>query len=127
MKLNHVFLFQAITAFLYGVPMVLAPRWIADMFAAEEYGEIAVVMAQWFGAALVGFSVLTWLARGLTDEDGRKAIATALFIYAVIATVIAVIGQLAGVWLPLMWGTVVVILIVALGYGYFVFVKRDLT
>jgi MFS family permease len=127
MKLNHVFLFQAITAFLYGVPMVLAPRWIADMFAAEEYGQIAVVMAQWFGAALVGFSVLTWLARGLTEEGGRRVIATALFIYAVIATVISILGQLAGVWLPLMWGTVVVILIIALGYGYYVLVKREFT
>ncbi len=81
-------------------------------------------MGQLFGAALIGFAALTWTARNATDSDAGRAILLALFVADAIGFAVALIGQLGGIVNALGWSTVVIYLVLALGFGYFRFAKQ---
>jgi hypothetical protein len=81
-------------------------------------------VGQLFGAALIGFAVLTWAARNATDSDAGRAILLALCVGDAIGFVVALVGQLGGVVNTLGWSTVAIYLVLALGFGYFRFGKQ---
>jgi hypothetical protein len=76
-------------------------------------------------AAFIGFSVLTWLARNASDSDARRAIVLALIVSDGIGFIAALMAQLADVVNSLGWSTVAIYLLLALGFGYFQFVKQE--
>ena len=124
MKLNTLFMFNFIVAILFGLGFTLMPATMADLYGAE-LTPAGLYIGQLFGLSLIGFAVLSWLARGLTDPAGRQAIVTALFISELIGLVVSIINQLAGVVNALGWSTVVLYGLLALGFGYFRFVKTE--
>ena len=124
MKLNTLFMFNFIVAILFGLGFTLMPATMADLYGAE-LTPAGLYIGQLFGLSLIGFAVLSWLARGLTDPAGRQAIVTALFISELIGFVVSIINQLAGVVNALGWSTVVLYGLLALGFGYFRFVKTE--
>jgi len=124
MKLNSLFMFNFIVAILFGLGFTLMPATMADLYGAE-LTPAGLYIGQLFGLSLIGFAVLSWLARGLTDPAGRQAIVTALFISELIGLVVSIINQLAGVVNALGWSTVVLYGLLALGFGYFRFVKTE--
>jgi hypothetical protein len=81
-------------------------------------------VGQLFGAALIGFAVLTWAARNATDSDAGRAILLALCVADAIGFAVALVGQLGGVVNALGWSTVAIYLVLALGFGYFRFGKQ---
>jgi len=84
-------------------------------------------VAQLFGAALLAFAVLTWTAREAPDSDARRAILLAMFVGDCIGCVVALIGQFRGVMNALGWSTVVIYLLLAIGFGYFCFAQPKAT
>ena len=124
MKLNTLFMFNFIVAILFGLGFTLMPATMADLYGAE-LTPAGLYIGQLFGLSLIGFAVLSWLARGVTDPTGRQAIVTALFISELIGLVVSIINQLAGVVNALGWSTVVLYGLLALGFGYFRFVKTE--
>ena len=78
-----------------------------------------------FGASLVGFAFLSWFARDTTDSDARRAIVLALFVSDGIGFIVALVGQLAGVVNALGWSTVVIYLLLAVGFGYIQFARSS--
>ncbi len=80
-------------------------------------------MAQLFGATLLTFAILTWTARNAGDSAARAAIVLALFVGDAIGFVLALMAQLRGVVNQLGWSTVVIYLLLALGFAYFQFTK----
>ncbi len=80
-------------------------------------------MGQLFGGALLAFSVLTWSARNADASDARKAIVNAMFIGDSIGFIVALSGQLNNVVNNMGWSTVVIYLLLAVGFGYFNFSK----
>jgi len=117
-------MFNFIVAILFGLGFTLMPATMADLYGAE-LTPAGLYIGQLFGLSLIGFAVLSWLARGLTDPAGRQAIVTALFISELIGLVVSIINQLAGVVNALGWSTVVLYGLLALGFGYFRFVKTE--
>lgn len=122
MKLKTLMTINAIVAIVFGVAFVIVPTQAYSLYdiAADEQ---LIYMGQLFGAALIGFALLTWMARNATDSDARKAIVLALFISNGIGFVVALIGQLGNVVNTLGWSTVAIYLLLALGFGYFQFFK----
>ena len=80
-------------------------------------------MMQYGGVWLIGIGLLAWLARNSTDSDARKAIVLAFIICYSLAFVVSLIAQLNNVLNAFGWGTVALNLVLAMGYGYFQFVK----
>ncbi|HET6948526.1 MAG TPA: hypothetical protein VFJ45_12010 [bacterium] len=123
MKLSTLMIVNAIVAAVFGVGFVFAPGQVTSLYT-PEVGAPLRYMAQLFGAALLGFAVLTWVARNAPDSEARHAILLALFVGDVVGFILALIGRLGGVVNALGWSTVLIYLLLALGFGYFGFVAK---
>jgi hypothetical protein len=122
MKLGNLFGINAVIAGLFGLAFVFAPaRLLAQYGLAVDPG--FGLIAQLFGAALIGYAILTWQARNAGESDARRAIVFALFVADGVAAVIALMGQLRGFVNSLGWSTVVIYLLLGIGFAYFYFAK----
>ena len=124
MKLKSLFIFNAITVIIFGVGSVLAPQVFVSLFGAT-LNPAGMLMMRYGGAWLIGIGLLAWFARNAADSEARRAIVLAFMICYSIAFVLALLSQLAGVLNALGWGTVVLNLLLAIGYGYFQFAKQQ--
>lgn len=122
MKLRTLFAVNAVIAAVFGVSFVAAPARLLAQYGLTVDAGFALV-AQLFGAALIGYAILTWLVRASGDSDARRAIVLALFISDGVAFVLALMAQLRGLVNSLGWSTVAIYLLLALGFAYFQFTK----
>ena len=122
MKLSTLFTINAIVAFLFGLTFVLVPG-TAMSFYGITLSLGGIIVAQLFGACLLGYAVLTWSARNAGESEARNAIVLAMFLSETIGFIVALLGQLSGAVNSLGWSTVLLYLVLALGFGYFQFMK----
>lgn len=125
MKLSALMILNAIIAVVFGLGFVLAPSQVASFYSPEvgitEAGAVLEVVARLFGASLLTFAVLTWVARNAPDSEVRRAILLALFVGDVAGCVISLFAVLGGAVNALGWLTVAIYLLLAIGFGYFLF------
>lgn len=122
MKLNTLMIINAILAAVFGIVFVLIPAQTVSLYGTAADAPLKYTI-QLLGAAFIGFAVLTWSARNATDSEARKAVVLALFVGNCVGFIIALIGQIGNVVNVLGWSTVAIYLLLALGFGYFQFVK----
>jgi len=118
MKLSTLMVLNALVAAVFGVAFIVVPGQVASAYGPEVTPQLEYV-ARLFGAALLAFAVLTWSARNVPDSATRRAILLALFVGDGIGFIVSLFGQLRGVMNALGWTTVVIYLLLALGFGYF--------
>ena len=68
-------------------------------------------------------ALLTWSARNAGDSDARRAIILCMLVSVSIGIVVSLIAQLTGVLPAFGWSGVAMDVLLALGWGYFQFVK----
>ncbi|NIS80388.1 MAG: hypothetical protein GTO14_09325 [Anaerolineales bacterium] len=122
MKLRHVFMANTIIALVYGISAVVIPTTIIDLHGMSV-GPTGVYLGQLFGVSLIGIGLVTWLVRDVTDSQATNAIALGLLISDVVGFVVSLLAMLAGLMNALGWLGTGIYLLLALGYGYFRFVK----
>ncbi|MBD3856363.1 MAG: hypothetical protein IFK92_07515 [Acidobacteria bacterium] len=122
MKLGNLFAVNTVIAGLFGLAFVFAPAQLLAQYGLVVDAGFGLV-AQLFGAAMVGYAILTWLVRKVGDSEARRAIVLALFISDGVAFVLALMAQLKGLVNSLGWSTVAIYLLLALGFAYFHFAK----
>ena len=122
MKLSTWLTIAAVVAVVFGLAFVLVTGPLLSVYGIT-LDKAGTLVAQLFGASLLGFAVLNWFARGVTDREARQAILLANLASDTVGFVMALIGQLAGVANALGWSTVAIYLLLALGFAYFQFMK----
>jgi len=122
MKLKTLMIINTVVAAVFGLGFLIIPGQIHSFYGTEANLSVNF-MSQLFGTALIGFAILTYLARNTELTGAGKAIVVALFISDVIGFVVSLIEQLQGVINSLGWSTVAIYLLLAIGFGYFSFVK----
>jgi hypothetical protein len=122
MKLKILFIITAIVAVVFGVAFAIIPAQVYSLYGIESSAGLNY-MGQLFGSALIGYGLIAWLARNAADSDSRRAIILAFFIADGIGFVVALIGQLNDILGSLGWLTVVIYLLLTIGFGYFQFSK----
>jgi hypothetical protein len=122
MKFSNLMVIKAIVCLVFGIPLLLVPGLLLSFYGIT-LGPGGVFMARVYGASLLGNLMLTWFARNAEDSEARRAIVLDLFIYDAIGFVVALLVQLSGLMNVLGWSIVAIYLLLALGYGYFQFVK----
>ncbi|HKZ70591.1 MAG TPA: hypothetical protein VI547_07225 [Anaerolineales bacterium] len=122
LKLNIFLLIASVLGLAFGAPFVMAPELLLSFYGVtvEEGG---IVVAQLFGASLIEVGLILILARNVTAPDTQQAITLGGFVGTAIGFVVALMGQLAGRANALGWSTVVIYLALAVGFGYFRFMK----
>ncbi len=122
MKLSTLMIFNAVVAAVFGVAFLLVPDQVGSLYDVEV-NEILTYVVRLLGAELIAIAGVAWLARNADDSVARRAIVLALFIGNAIGFVVALIGQINNVVAAVGWGNVAIYLLLAIGYGYFQFVK----
>ena len=124
MKLSALMIVNAIVAAVFGIGFVLAPGQVMSLYSSEA-GATLDLMCQLFGAALIAFAALSWVARNVPDSEARRAIVLAFFVGDIVGCVVALLAQLRDVVNTLGWSTVVIYLLLAIGFGYFTFAAKQ--
>ena len=122
MRLNVLLLVAAVIAGVFGVAFVVAGGPLLSVYGVT-LDKAGTLVAQLFGASLIGVAVLNWLARNVTDPDARRAVVFANLTQDVVGFVVILIGQLAGIPNTLGWSNVAIYLLLALGFGYVQFMQ----
>ena len=126
MKLTTLFIVYAFVSAVFGLAFVFVPeRSLALYGITLSPGGVPIVRL--FGAALLELGLLSWFARKSGDSEARQAIILAIFAGETLGFVVALYGQLSGVVNALGWSTVAVYLLLAIGFGYFQFMKPSTT
>jgi hypothetical protein len=124
MNVRKLFVVNAVVAAIFGLAFVLVPGPTTDLYDVD-LNEGGLMIGQLFGAALLGFAVLTWFARDAKPSGERQAILLALFVGDVIGFIASLLAQLAGVANALGWTTVAIYLLLGLAFGYFRFMAKE--
>lgn len=125
MKLNNLFVLTAVVSGLFGLGFVLVPGTVYDIYGIEEVNDFLTYTSQLFGAALLGFAVISWMARSVSDVRGRRAVVTGFFVELALGAVLAIIGQFRDSAVAMGWINVAIYVILALGFAYFLFLQPE--
>ena len=117
MTFRTLLVIKALVCLVFGVFCLLAPASLLGALGAS-LGAGGMFTAREYGAALIGTLLLTWLAKGVTASDARRAILLDLMVYDAIGVVITLLAVLSGVLNTLGWTIVVVYGFFAVGAGY---------
>ena len=124
MKLKDLFTIAAVIAMVFGLIFLIIPTQSYSVYGIES-NAVLDYMGRLFGAALIAIGLISWRSRGAADSDARKAIVLSFFVADGIGFIVALIGQLNGVVNALGWITVVIYLLLSLGFAYFQFLKPE--
>lgn len=117
MKLNNLLVVAAVIGAVFGVAFVVASGPLLAIYGIT-LDKAGTLVAQLFGALLIGLAVLNWFARNVTDPDARQAVVLGNLTGDVVGFVVILIGQLAGIANTLGWVNVAIYLVLALGFAY---------
>ena len=137
MKSKWFLLFKAVVSIVTAFFMLFFARTFLNWFletpipTADQLGQMAGLGDLirlgfgYFGAMLVGIAILCYFAGNATASDLRKKVILSLFVADAIGFIVALIAQLSGKMNGLGWILVVLWLVLALGLGYFSFLKPE--
>jgi len=122
MSLATFLLIKALVSLIFGIAFALAPGAAASIYGytLEPTGAL---MTRFLGAALIGIGLVCFLVRRVTDREALEGVTLALFIGDTIGSIVAIAGQFGDAAVPLGWINVVIWVLLALGLGYFRFLK----
>lgn len=127
MNLRNYLTVAAILAFAFGIALAVFPGPLVALFG-PTLDAAGAFIGRLFGAMLIGFGTLNWLARRAHehDEPAIGAILMANLAADALGFVIALLGQLSAELSlnTLGWSTVLLYLLLAAGAAYFLFMPE---
>ena len=127
MKLSNLLVVAAVIAAFFGIGLILVPGPLLAIYGMTV-DKTGTVIAQLFGSLLVGFAVLNWFARTVTDPEARRAVVLGNLAGDAVGFVVIVLGQLSGVANALGWSNVAIYLLLTVAFAYVQFMQpRRLT
>lgn len=124
MKLNVFMIISAIIALFFGVAFIIAPAWSLNIYGVSPDVNTEF-LGRYFGASLIGIAFLTWLIRNAAPSITRHGVLVALFVSMLLGFVVSVYDKFAGNSNEFVWLNVGIYLFLAIGFGYYAFVKAD--
>jgi hypothetical protein len=122
MRLNNLLVVAAIIAAVFGVAFVIASGSLLALYGVT-LDKAGTLVAQLFGALLIGLAVINWFARNVTDPEARQAVVLGNLAGDAVGFAVILIGQLAGITNALGWSSVAIYLLLALGFAYIQFMQ----
>ena len=123
MNVTALLVIVAVIWLAYGVGFALAPAAIWSLYGVT-LDSAGILMARFLAATSIGLALICWLERH-ADADVLRGINVALFVTSITGFIAALLGLLSGVMGPIGWGNVIILLLMALGHGYFGFLRSS--
>jgi len=121
MKLNSFLVVKAIISLAFGIGFVVIPAAVWSIYGVT-LDPVGIFMTRFLAACLIGIGLICWLSRN-ADWNSLKDITLSLCIADTIGFIVALSGQFSGIMNTLGWIVVAIWLLLALGLGYFRFLK----
>ena len=122
MKISTFLVVKAVISLFFGAGFVFMPAAVMSIYGTT-LNPSGALMGQLVGACLVGIGLICWFDRKAKPE-ALQAITLSLFIADTIGFLVCLIGQISGLMSALGWMVVAIWLFLALGLGYFRFLKK---
>ncbi|HYF60966.1 MAG TPA: hypothetical protein VEA81_18615 [Burkholderiaceae bacterium] len=111
---------HALIAIGFAIPLLLAPSDLLELYGADP-GPTAIYLARLFGAALLAFATICWLARELPEGDALDSICAGFALSSTVALVVALHHQLTSETANAFgWSTVAICLGLSVAYAMLV-------
>ena len=125
MTYKNVTTVASVAAFIFGLGFIFMPAQLTGFYNVT-LNEGGLFIGQLFGAALFGYGVLNWFGRHFSDEQAQQGLANANLAGDTLGFIFALLGQLSGNTgvNALGWSTVLIYLLLALGFGYLRFFTK---
>ena len=123
MSLKNLFLVKAILSLIFGLSFIFFTALSMDFFGVMEIRAAGVLMGRLLGGTLVGMAVIAWYAQALDADAGRSAIVNGFIVTDLLGFVITLLAVLDGVINAIGWISVVVYLILAIGFIYYQYIQ----
>jgi hypothetical protein len=124
MNLKNLFLIQAAAFALAGLMTILAPQQFMAAYGVQ-LNEPGVGLARLYGATVLMAAVIFWLARTVPPSEGRRALVIGAIIGNVLAALVGIFNVMSGTYNAVLWVSVVLWLLFALGFAYFQFARPN--
>ena len=122
MRLRTLLLIAGLLALAFGLGFLLAPRPVLSIYGVVANPAV-VLLARFFGAALVQLGLILLLIRDVGDPKTQRGVVLGSFLGSLAGLVVALSGQFWGVVNALGWSSVAIYGLLLLGYGSFIFGK----
>jgi len=123
MTTRNFFIVSAVIILLSGVVSVLYPQLMFDAWGTES-NQAGLIITQLSGALEIGLGLILWLSRNEGVSKARRAIVLGGFITYSLFFIIMLIN-ISGVSSAAVWANTVLYLLLALGFGFFAFLKKS--
>jgi len=126
MNYRIMFALNSIVAFLFGLGFLFFPTRALGLFGTETFVS-TVLISRLFGTAMLGLGLVLWFAKDAKEVSVQKGMGIALLVSAVIGLVVTLLGTFASnaVIRTNGWAIMIVYVLLGLGYGYLLFLKRE--
>ena len=125
MKFSTFMSIVAVVALLFGLSFLLMPVQTMAMYGTnlDVSGQY---VARYFGSAFLGLAVILWMAKsGKPKEGAVKGIVLGGFVTTLTGFVASLFDKFYGVGNSMVWLTVVLYFLFAVGFGYYQFGKSS--
>ena len=122
MRLRTLLLIGGLVALTFGLGFLLVPRPVLLLYGVVA-SPVVVLLARFFGAALVQLGLILLLIRDVPDPRTQRGVVIGSFLGSLAGLVVALTGQFWGVVNAAGWSTVAIYGLLLLGYGSFIFGK----
>jgi hypothetical protein len=126
MPLPRLLLIAGILALVFGLAFLLAPRPTLALYDVSSEPAV-VLLARFFGAALVQIGLVFYLIRDVADPRTQRGVVLGAFLGSLAGFVVALTAQFWGLVNQFGWTTVAIYGLLLLGYGSFVFGRPQAT
>ena len=115
MKLNQVFIANAVLCALFGIGFVAAPAMQFATFGGQT-SPLAEMVARVYGAALLGYALTSWVSRQAAPSAARSGIVIGNIVFHLLGAAFLIAGNLAGTVNGMAWLAVTLSGLLALGF-----------
>jgi len=120
MRLSTLLFIGGLLALGFGLGFLLIPRPTLTLYGVPTDPSV-VLMARFFGAALVQLGLVLFLIRDVGDPRTQRGVVIGSFIGSVVGLVVALTGQFWDLVNQFGWSTVAIYALLTLGYGSIMF------
>ncbi|MEI8158657.1 MAG: hypothetical protein WCH60_17475 [Burkholderiales bacterium] len=118
MKISAYLSIYGIVCIAFGTAFIAVPELTGAIYAIPA-APYTVLMARYFGAALLSIGLIYWLIRNVRDDETKCAILKSNVIGGVTGTAVSAWVVLTGLENQMAWSTVILYLLLAVGALYF--------
>jgi hypothetical protein len=120
MRLGTLLRLAGLLALAFGIGFLFAPARVLSMYGVAAAPTV-VLMARFFGSALVQLGLVLYLIRDVSDPTTRRGVVLGSFLGSLAGFVVSLTAQFWGLLNNLGWSSVAIYGVLLLGYGSFVF------